>query len=314
MKPTALTQRTFQNYDQEDYILVWVDSFLVDRRARGLAAGSLRFYSQKLKLFTDFCEGQAVTQIRQVDANLLRRLLIWLEETGHNPGGVHGCYRAVKAFLRWWEDEIEPEGWRNPIRKVKPPKVPDDPLEPVEIETVRLMVDACKGSRLTDARDRAILLTLLDTGVRANELRMIDLDDLDLASGSILVRQGKGRKPRMVYLSQKSRKAIRAYLKIRRDKDPALWVTDEGGRLSYDGLRGILTRRANMAGVEPPSLHDFRRAFAINLLRAGVDIFAVQRLMGHTNLATLRRYLALTDQDARAAHAKGSPVDRLGKH
>ncbi len=256
-----------------------------------------------------FCEGQAVTQIRQIDATFLRKMLLWLEETGHNPGGVHGCYRAVRAFLFWWEAELEPVGWKNPIKKVKAPKVPDEPIEPVGMDTVRAMVATCKGKSLTNIRDKAILFALLDTGARATEFRMMNIDDLDPVAGSILIRQGKGRKPRMVYLSHKSRQAVRAYLKIRRDKYPALWVTVKGGRLTYDGLRGIVKRRADLAGVEYPTLHDFRRAFALNMLRAGVDIFTVQRLMGHTSLAVLKRYLALTDEDTKIAHAKGSPVD-----
>ncbi len=90
IKRTVLTKHAFNTFDQDNYLLVWIEAFLTDRKSRGLAAGTLLFYSQKLRLFTDFCEGQEVTQISQVDANLLRRLLIWLEETGHNPGGVHG--------------------------------------------------------------------------------------------------------------------------------------------------------------------------------------------------------------------------------
>jgi len=309
MKTTVLTQRIVHPFDRDDYILLWIDAFMTDRKSRGLAGGSLRFYMQKLHLFSLFCECQAVTQIRQIDAAFLRKMLIWLEETGHNPGGVHGCYRAVRAFLFWWEEETEPVAWKNPITKVRAPKVPDEPLDPVEFETVKAMVATCKGRGFTDYRDKAIFYALLDTGARATEFRMMDIDDLDLAMGSILIRQGKGRKPRMVYLAQKSRQAVRAYLKTRRDGNPALWVTDEGGRLSYDGLRGVVKRRANLAEVEQPTLHDFRRAFALNMLRAGVDIFTVQRLMGHTSLVVLKRYLALTDQDTKAAHMRGSPVD-----
>jgi hypothetical protein len=61
--------------------------------------------------------------VSHLTPTLLRQYLLWLFDTGHNPGGVHGFYRALRAFLRWWEDEYEPENWRNPIRKVKGPKV-----------------------------------------------------------------------------------------------------------------------------------------------------------------------------------------------
>jgi len=71
-----------------------------------------------------------------------------------------------------------------------------------------------------------------------------------------------------------------------------------------------LRRRAELVGLKDiPTPHDFRRAFALIMLRNGVDIFALQKLMGHSDLQVLRRYLAQTDQDIQAAHLRGSPVD-----
>lgn len=78
----------------------------------------------------------------------------------------------------------------------------------------------------------------------------------------------------------------------------------------YAGLMDFLKRRAFLAGLKDiPTPHDFRRAFALMMLRNGVDVFALQRLMGHSDLQVLRRYLAQTDQDSQAAHMRGSPVD-----
>jgi len=74
-------------------------------------------------------------------------------------------------------------------------------------------------------------------------------------------------------------------------------------------LRSMVQRRARAAGVRAPGLHDFRRAFALLALRGGVDLVSLQRLMGHSGLDVLRRYLAQTEADLRAAHAKGAPVD-----
>ena len=81
--------------------------------------------------------------------------------------------------------------------------------------------------------------------------------------------------------------------------------------MTYTALRGLLRRRAQLAGIEKiPTPHDFRRAFALVMLRNGVDVFALQKLMGHSDLQVLRRYLAQTDQDVQIAHMRGSPVDR----
>jgi site-specific recombinase XerD len=183
-------------------------------------------------------------------------------------------------------------------------------LNPVDLETVKVLVDVCPGDMFTGIRDRAIFLCLLDTGARAAELCAMNLADLDQVTGAILIRQGKGRKPRTVYLGKKSRKAIRAYLKHRQGFEQALWVTDDQeDRLTYWGLRGIVKRRAAKAGIQPPELHSFRRAFALAMLRAGVDVYSIQELMGHADLQILKRYLKQTDQDQRQAHERGGPVD-----
>ncbi len=88
-------------------------------------------------------------------------------------------------------------------------------------------------------------------------------------------------------------------------------MTVTGTRLTYNGLRELLRRRARAAGVDEPSPHDFRRGFALAMLRAGVDVLSISRLMGHTSLAVLQRYIKQTDMDGMIAHAKGSPVENM---
>lgn len=308
MDTTTQDQRTITKFADETHLLTWEEAFLIDRKAQGLARRTVEFYQLKLQKFVTYCETLAISYIDQIDPNTVRRFLLYLQETGHNPGGIHAHYRALRAFLNWWEDEIEPDDWTNPIDKVKSPKVGVEPLEPVSFDVVKAMLSVCDTRTFTGDRDRAILLTLLDTGARAGELTAMNPDDLDI-TGAILIRQGKGKKPRTVFLGKKSRRAVRTYLKHRNDPSPALWVTVEGGRLTYAGLRQIIRRRAVKAGVKTPSLHAFRRGFAINMLRAGVDIFSLQKLMGHSDLQVLRRYLAQTTEDIAVAHRVGSPVD-----
>ena len=294
---------------QQDYMPLLIESFIIDRKSQGLAAGSVHFYQKKLKYFLKFCEGQAVTQISQLNSDLIRRYILEIAET-HNPGGVHACFRPLRTFLLWVEEEeLMPTDWRNPIRKVKAPKLPVEPIEPIAIQDVGALAETCKRS-FPGARDKAMILGLLDTGARAQEFLNLNLEDIEVATGSALIRQGKGRKPRMVFLGRKTIRALRVYLRVRHDSNPALWVSIHGERMTYSALRCLLRRRAQQAGLkEIPTPHDFRRAFALVMLRNGVDIFALQKLMGHSDLQVLRRYLAQTDQDLQTAHMRGSPVD-----
>lgn len=302
-------RRIIEKFDYDDYLITQIDGYLVACRARNLAVGSVLFYRQKLKEFTRFCDSQAVTNIRQIDGPLLRQYLLWLAAAGHNPGGVHGGYRTIRAFIRWWINEVEPDDYKDPTKKVKAPKVPEEIIEPVSLEDVSALLSTCHPGEYVGERDKALILALLDTGARASEFCAIDLEDVDLTTGEILIRQGKGRKPRKVYLGKHSRKALRTYLKKRKDDNSALWLSSYGERITTDSLHSIMQRRAAMAGIPCPGLHDFRRAFAINMLRAGVDIFSLQVLMGHSDIQILRKYLKQTDQDGRRAHELGSPVD-----
>jgi site-specific recombinase XerD len=302
--------RTQQTFLQDCYLPILAETFYTAKKAEGLSAGSLKYYREKLTPFLDYCEAQAVTQLQDVTPDLLRRYMLKLAEN-HNPGGIHGIYRTVRAFLRFVEaEEVLPE-WRSPTRKVKAPRVEIEPIEGASLEDISALLATCRRSEFTGARDTALLLCLLDTGARVTEFLSVDLGDVD-GSGAILLRHTKGKKPRNVYLSQKTRRALRAYLRLRRDKHPALWATKQGDRLTYDGLRAILTRRSKLAELnETPSPHDFRRAFALNFLRNGGDIFSLARLLGHTSINILKRYLAQTDGDAQIAHLKHSPVDML---
>ena len=236
--------------------------------------------------------------------------MLYLQEDGHNPGGIHIGYRILKTFLRWYDLESEPENWRNPIYKVKAPKLNEEPLEPVELSDVRAMLDTCDSSFL-GKRNRAILFVLLDTGLRARELLSIKLSDINLVTGDILLRKGKGGKPRNVLIGKETKKALRAYLRERKDNLYNLWVThNQKKRITYGGLRALLERHAKLARVDTPSAHDFRRAFAITMLRNGTDLVTLARLMGHTSLKVLQAYLKQLPDDLQAAHHRGGPVDK----
>lgn len=293
-----------------DNISEWANAFYTAKKVEGLSAHTLAFYRQQLSHFLKYSTYQIIENISQLTPATIRGYLLWLEESGHNPGGVHAAYRTLKVFLRWYELEAEPAGWHNPITKVKAPKTSLEPLEPVSLSDVDRMTRTCKPG-FYGARDKALMLFLLDTGARAREICAVDLADVDQVTGAVTIRKGKGGESRTVFLERKARRAFRAYLKTRTDHNPAAFVNDEGERLGYSGLRALLVRRAAAAGVPSPTPHDFRRAFALTMLRNGCDLITLARLMGHKSLEVLRRYLKQVTEDLQAAHSKGSPVEHM---
>jgi site-specific recombinase XerD len=310
MQPAAQYSQalTLEIYEDDD-LRTWINTFLRTGRSRNLATGTIEFYSKKLNAFISYCEDMAISQIAQITPETIRHFLIFLEERQHKPAGIHCYYRSVKTFLRWYEQEIEQADWRNPIDKVKAPIVPLEPLDPVSVETIRSMIQTCNSNVLTDARDKASLLFLLDTGARLSEFLALNREDVNLITGAIQIRRGKGRKPRNVYLGDKARQTLKRYLKSRRDSNPALWISRFGERWTESGLRLMLRRRATYGNVPAPSPHDFRRAFAIERWRAGSDVITISKLMGHTSLQVLTRYLKQAGEDLEQAAKQSSPVD-----
>ena len=88
-----------------------VSAFLVDRQARGLSRRTVQFYRDELRYLRTYLEGQGITDVMQVTPDLLRKYLLALGKH-RNSGGVHAAFRAMKAFLRWYEAEMEPDGGR----------------------------------------------------------------------------------------------------------------------------------------------------------------------------------------------------------
>lgn len=286
---TALQQRTIT-----DYLDDVIESFLVDRRIQNVTAGTLYFYRFKLRLLSRYCASQQVSVVSQIDTTFMRSFLLWISES-HNPGGCDAVFRACKSFFTWWENE---SGYVSPMRKIHRPRAVFPPLEPASIPDISRLLFHC------NTRDKAIILTLLDTGLRASELLTLKVSDVTFNSGAVLVRHGKGNKSRTVFLGRRSRRAVREYV-------TQSGVDDNLFPFTYTGLRTMLQRRCRDAGIDYLSPHSFRRAFALSMLRDGCDIYTIQRLMGHADLQVLTRYLKQTDDDLRIQHGRHSPADRM---
>jgi site-specific recombinase XerD len=289
--------------EEDDYIPVWIEHFLIDRRAQGITRGTREFYGVKLKAFLKYCDSQIITNISQITPQSIRDYLIFLEDTGHNHGGIHCHYRTLKTFLRFYWNEVEPP-LRNPIEKVKAPRVETEIIEGVNKDIFEKLLAVTETKR-----DCALLCFMFDTGCRASEVIHLEKNDVNLVSGAVVIRHSKSKKPRIVFLGRRSRLALRKYL---REENHGLFLFQSRYKapLTYWGLREILRRLSEKASLEMSSPHDFRRGFALAMLRNGADVFSLQSLMGHSDLQVLRRYLKQTDEDLHFAHMKGSPVDK----
>lgn len=289
-----------------------IREFLLDRQSRRRSPRTIDYYTHTLDKFGRFLDAQGVTTVTDITPSHVRLYLVTLQDEGRTDGGIVTQYRGPRAFLRWLMAEYPVAGW-DPLRNVTSPKAPKDVLPPLPLGEFGALLESCEKGTFHGDRDRALLLMLLDTGIRWEECANLTLGDVNLDTGAVTIQKGKGNKRRTVFVGVKTRRALLVYFRERgqmADRD-ALWVKANGDRLTKDGVRQVKRRAAEDVGIPEPGMHAFRRAFAVNALRNGMDVVSIQRLLGHSDLSVILRYLSLEDEDLKTAQKNFGVIDNL---
>jgi site-specific recombinase XerD len=291
----------------------YVDTFLLAQEAAHHTPKTLAYYSYTLRSFASWLEVREVKGIRAVTGSDIRTYLIQLEKRGLKPTSVHDHARGIRAWMNWLVKEGDLS--ISPMHNVEMPKQEKPLLPALTVEQIKATLVAC-GKTPIGLRDRAMMMALLDSGLRPCEFTAIKVGDLDMKSGLIKVH-GKGHKERKVVLGAKTRLAIVRYMKTRPETKPhdPMWISyDLQGQtsdaLTYWGLREVLRKLARRVGI-PQNCLKYRHTFATWAVRGQMDVFSLQRLMGHADVTTTRRYLDQNDNDIREAHRRSGPVDNM---
>ena len=259
-----------------------------------------------------------------ITASDVRRFLVHLAEGfGLSKRSVHDAWIPLSSLWTWAEGEL---GATHVIRgKVKQPGFTKRTIDALTQEQVLAILAAAlhgksyatpsgqlvSPARPTADRERAIILTLLDSGVRAAELCALTVGDYDAKRGRLHVRHGKGDKARFVTVGARCQKAIWRYMNRDRVgatlKEP-LFATRTGAHIDRTALRQTLARIGDRAGVPNVHPHRFRHTYAINFLRNGGNLLTLKELLGHESLTMVQRYARIVEADIDAAQAH-SPAD-----
>lgn len=264
-------------------------------------------YERYLKAFFGFAEIKTEKDITLEAVKNFRLHLARLKnQKGDNlKKNTQGYYViAIRNFLKYLirndYEALSPD-------KIELPKIPSRQIKIMEYKDMERLLEAPKGGDLRSLRDKAILEILFSTGMRISELcglsRYFDVD-----RGEITVR-GKGDKLRVVFLSERAKKAVKNYLGKRSDAEEALFVSLSKssskiiGRIIPRAVQRLVDFYSRKAGIpEHVTAHQLRHQFATDLLIGGADLRSVQKLLGHANISTTQIYTHLTDKELKEVH------------
>lgn len=301
--------------------------FLNLKKSIGVRDDTFNEYSIIMGWFRQWLD-EKYSNIKYVDGintQMIREYAIYLKEEhwnerkqkyGLSPYTVNVRLRFIKAFFNaLFEEDIINE---NPVRNIKLMKVDEDIIEPLTDEELKKLLVLPDDKYYAQFRDKVAMYVMLDTGIRVNELCELEVKDIDFKTRSIIIpaTKSKNRKPRILPLTNQVNSMLLELItenKTHFDSD-YVFLSYSGTQYKTNSFRKRLYDYGKKAGIEKRvSPHVFRHMFCRNYILNGGDIFSLQRIVGHADISTTRKYIQLDDKAIRNQHSLYSPVLTLRK-
>ena len=274
-------------------LLCALEEYLVDLEVRNYSELTTKNYRNRLIHWFEFTGKEDLDSVSIFD---VKRYSAHLLKEGKKPSYVNVILITIKAFIQWCHDEGI-GGWETkkwPYVRKESPAIPT--ITPAQ---ARKILASAEGTSWQQRRDKAVLVCLFETGIRAAELCNIKPEDV---TGEYIVIHGKGKKERRCAITPILKKALLRYQRASEGKfelpDHYYFLSVRGKKLTNDSLKCIVKKHCK--GIEAPGLrcspHDFRHFFAVQQLKMGRDLFSVSRMMGHSNIQTTAVYASSFDE------------------
>ena len=297
-------------------------------RSEGKSQATVFWYSRVLTYFSEYLDKNNLpSTLGTLDLHTVREFILYLQtkrkwdghpyvpSTGDNLAAisVQTYVRALKAFFSWLHREGYTE--HNILADLRPPKAPQRLVKVLGDEEIRRILASLDRDTATGCRNTAMMITLLDTGLRLSELTNLKMADAHIDEGYLKV-MGKGSKERIAPIGGLAQKVLLRYIHHFRPQplniaEDTLFLTLEGRQVTGNTVKEIIERISKKSGVSRLHSHLCRHTFATNYLINGGDVFSLQQILGHSSLEMVRRYVTLASSQVRVQHRKFSPMDRM---
>ena len=285
------------------------EQFQKQNEVKNLAQGTIEFYSAKSKTFFLFLEDteQCIDTVTEEDVD---DYILYFKAKGTvSDTTINTNLRMVRAFLYWCMERRYME--RFPIKMIRADEPVKEPYTADELERL-LKKPNVKKCSFAEYRNWVIVNFLLGTGCRASTLINLHVEDIDLSAGTVYFRHMKARNRQTVPLTKRLVKILDEYLGYRNGtSSDSLFVSEYGGALSLSTLENAIWAYNHKRGVSKTSLHLFRHTYSKLYIQAGGDPFRLQKLLGHSDLAMTRKYVALYADDLKANYDALNPLEQI---
>lgn len=303
------------------YVRAYVDSMAVE----GQSDHSVRNEAQHLRVLVTWAADRGLRLLSEVTVSVLERYQRYLFHYRKNDGRPlsFGTQRdrlqAVKRFYRHLvRQRILDMSPAELLRVPRPEKrLPRMILSVEQVEEVLAQPDP---RTMIGLRDRAILETFYSTGIRRQEAVDLDLYDVDVENGTLRIREGKGRKDRLVPLGERAALWITKYLEearpylVAEPDDGTLFLSNLRARFSPEGMSNVVRKAFDRAGItEPGSCHVFRHTMATLMLEGGADLRFIQAMLGHASLSSTEVYTHVALKKLKEVYERTHPGARLAR-
>lgn len=259
--------------------------FVKHKEAHGKATGTTKI--TYVSILEDFIKSINAHVVEDLNILVIDNFIDTLSLRGYKPKTIKNKIVVIRSFIKFLYAknliDIRPEA-------IEIPRTVEVEANFLDEEEQCALINSAKN-----LRDKALIMTILSSGLRASEI--LNLKEDDLYRRSLIVSRGKGGKPRVTFIDPLTEKSIREY-HHKREVDSVFVFTNSFGKpLSRQYLSRMISETALRAGIKKRvSAHTLRHSFATNMLRKGARIEDVQPLMGHSNISTTRLYMHFTNE------------------
>lgn len=285
------------NYEKTNQILI--NQFIKNKKLKGLTSSSIKYYESQLQLLAEY----AIKSFIEMNSNDLKEYLQYYQlQRNCGKTSLNNTRRILSSFWRWLE--IEEKIIINPMKRIpsiKQPKKVRKAFTDEEIEILRNTLPTIPNP----IRNAAIFELLLSSGLRLSELASLKITDLSLADCKGIV-MGKGNKERVFYFSERAKICIETYIEDRTDGKEWLFVQGNKphNKLGSASIGTLIRKLGNKCKVYNTHPHRFRRTLATRLVRKGMPIEQVSKILGHSNLSVTMRYIETDKELLKMVHKK----------